>query len=368
MTAPPIAGTKSCYRRYSNNQIGAIVRCHRLFTLFLLLILLAACNTYWPSHPTPSPSTAPIFVLNRKLGHGLNLGDALDAPSEGEWGLALEEEYFKLIADAGFDHIRVPIRWTAHAADTPPYTIDETFFERIDWVLENAKANGLAVVINHHHYDQVMSDPVGQHDKFVSMWQQIATRYRDQPDSVIFELLNEASGELTMNKWNDLAAELIAVIRKNNPTRAIIIGSIDYNKLHTLPLLKLPDDPNLIVTFHYYEPFSFTTQGADWLEGADSWLGTTWTGTVMQRRSIERDFDQVATWARANNRPIYLGEFGAIRKADDESRIRWTRAVTESASKRDFSLAYWEFASEFGLYDRERNEWNQGLLDAALGK
>ena len=333
--------------------------------LLLISLLLSACNTQWPPHATPTPNQASIFEINRGLGRGINLGDALEAPHyEGEWTLHLEAEYFPLIAKAGFNSIRVPIRWTAHAQDTPPYTIDSDFFARIDWVLENAKANGLMVVINHHHYEQEMSDPDGQHDKFVAMWRQIATRYADQPQSVVFELLNEPSDKLTAAKWNTLAAELIGVIRESNPTRAIIVGPAEYNKIEALPLFKLPNDPNLILTFHYYEPFTFTTQGAEWIEGADQWLGTTWEGTEQQQAVIDSDFAKVAIWARANKRPVYLGEFGAIKKADHESRIRWTKAVTQAATQRGFSFAYWEFASDFGIYDREGKTWDQGLLDA----
>ena len=341
---------------------------YRRFVLFIALsALLVACNVQWPPHLTPLPPMVPIFEINRQLGHGINLGDALDAPNEGDWRLTLKEEFFPMIAQAGFDSIRVPIRWTTHAGDNPPYAINETFFQRIDWIIENAKANGLMVVINHHHYEQVMRDPDGQHDKFVSMWQQIATRYSDQPDRLIFELLNEASGELSAPKWNNLVAELIAVIRETNPTRAIIVGPIEYNKLEALPLLKLPDDPNLIVTFHYYEPFSFTAQGADWWDGADAWLGNTWEGSAVQKQVVEHDFAHVATWAKVNNRPIYLGEFGAISNADIESRIRWTSVVTKNARKNGFSLAYWEFASDYGLYDMASEQWNQGLLMAVLG-
>lgn len=344
------------------------MRYKTLLVLIPFLLALTACFAAWPTPAAPTPSTAPIFELNRRLGRGVNLGDALDAPYEGDWSLTLKEEFFPLIAQAGFDSIRVPIRWTTHAEDAPPYTIDPQFFERIDWVLANAQANGLAVVIDHHHYDQVMSDPAGQHDKFVAMWRQIATRYQNAPDSVIFELLNEASGEFTATGWNRLVAELVAVIRETNPTRAILVGPIEYNKIVGLPSLKLPDDPNLIVTFHYYEPFSFTTQGAEWMEGAMAWLGNTWEGNAIQRDVIEHDFAKVATWARVNQRPIYLGEFGAINKADNQSRVRWTKAVAQSASSHGFSLAYWEFASGFGLYDRESQQWNQELLNAVLGK
>src|SRR5260370_26825961 len=77
-----------------------------------------------------------IFADCRLLSRGVNLGNALEAPAEGEWGLMLKEEYFSEIAKAGFQSVRIPIRWSAHAGKEPPYTIDAKFFERIDWAIQ----------------------------------------------------------------------------------------------------------------------------------------------------------------------------------------------------------------------------------------
>src|ERR1700679_2895967 len=72
---------------------------------------------------------------NSKLGSGINLGNALEAPKEGDWGVVLKAEYFPLIKSAGFKHVRVPVSWSTHAAKEAPYTIDPAFFERVDWVI-----------------------------------------------------------------------------------------------------------------------------------------------------------------------------------------------------------------------------------------
>ena len=60
------------------------------------------------------------FEQNRRLGRGVNLGNALEAPNEGEWGMTLEAEFFRVIYQGGFDSVRVPIRWSNHAASQPP--------------------------------------------------------------------------------------------------------------------------------------------------------------------------------------------------------------------------------------------------------
>src|SRR5215471_20466849 len=93
-----------------------------------------------------------IHAINKRLGRGINLGNALEAPKEGAWGVTLKAEYFKAIKNAGFDSVRLPVKWSAHAQTTPPYQIDPKFFERVDWAIDQALASKLNIVINVHHY------------------------------------------------------------------------------------------------------------------------------------------------------------------------------------------------------------------------
>jgi endoglucanase len=101
----------------------------------------------------------------------MNLGNALEAPGEGQWGVILKEEYFRLIKDAGFDTVRIPIRWSAHAGNRPPYSIDECFFNRVDWAVFSALGTNMNVVINIHHYEELTDRPDSQKDRFLSLWQ-----------------------------------------------------------------------------------------------------------------------------------------------------------------------------------------------------
>src|SRR5215475_9992262 len=84
-----------------------------------------------------------IFADCKQISRGVNFGNALEAPNEGEWGVTIKEEYFDAIAKAGFNSVRVPIRWSAHAEKEAPYTIDAKFFARIDWVIEQALSHRL---------------------------------------------------------------------------------------------------------------------------------------------------------------------------------------------------------------------------------
>lgn len=311
---------------------------------------------------------APYFAqMPNLLGRGVNLGNALEAPRGANWGLKLEAAHFDRIRDAGFDSIRLPVRWSDYAAETAPYTIEPEFFDRVDWAVEQALSRNLKLVLNVHHYDELTDDPSGHRERFLAIWRQLAEHYRDRPETLFFELLNEPRAPLAADAWNELAAAALAEVRRTNPRRWVVIGPVDFNAIRALRSLRLPEqDQRLIVTVHYYLPFGFTHQGAAWLGQQAPPLGTPWRGTDAERAAIRRDFDAALAWAVDHRRPVYLGEFGAYERADLESRIRWTRAVAEAAAERKFSLAYWEFGSGFGLYDPTTNVWIERLLKAVL--
>lgn len=362
-----------------------------LFALLVLsFLLLSACGSEPPAaaetpspaptaalplpvtaSPAPSPTPAEVFLPTeaiRQMQRGINLGNALEAPREGEWGYRIEREHLRLIRAAGFDSVRIPIRWSAHAQSEPPYTIEADFFARVDEVTSWALEEGLVVVLNIHHYEEMASEPAAHRARFLALWRQIAEHYRDVPPSLLFELMNEPNSALTGRLWNEFVREGVAVIRESNPTRNLIIGGVSWNAYDQLRLLELPPaDHHLIATFHYYLPFHFTHQGAEWAgPEAQGWLGTRWEGTEQEQAEIRRHFAVVAAWSRQHNVPVYLGEFGAYSKADMESRIRWTKFVREQAEAHGFAWAYWEFGAGFGVYDRQAGQWREGLLQALI--
>jgi len=307
--------------------------------------------------------------LEQEMYRGINLGNALEASKEGEWGVVIKDEYFRIIREAGFDTVRIPIRWSAHAENDPPYEIDDKFFKRVDWVVNKSLEQDLITIINIHHYEEIMRDPIGHKMRFLALWRQISEHYKDYPENLYFEILNEPHGRLAEKVWNELLAEALRIIRATNPSRKIIIGPADWNSIYGLKSLVIPeDDKNIIVTFHFYVPFEFTHQGAEWVHPSPP-VGRKWLGTEVERRQIISLLDMAAKWSKEHgNIPLFLGEFGAYRKADIDSRVRWTYFMAREAEKRDISWCYWEFCAGFGAYDPKEKKWREPLLYALIPK
>jgi endoglucanase len=325
-----------------------------LFTKYLAALLLVV------SLPLAAQETGDesMSEVQPELARCINLGNMLEAPAEGEWGLRVQEPWLQIIADAGFDTVRIPIRWSAHAAAEPPYTIDEAFFARVDEVVGWALDAGLQAIINIHHYEEIHADPEAHRARLVALWEQISTHYQTYPNTLLFEVMNEPTDRFTPRLWNEYQLEIVEVIRATNPTRTIVIGGVDWNSLWQLPWIRLPQDKtNLIVTFHNYEPFEFTHQGAEWTSGTDAYLGREWPIRDDEVR-LRQYFDYAAQWQKNLGVPLLMGEFGAYYKADMDSRIRFTRAVVERAEAEGIAWCYWEFAAGFGIYDRVTGRFN----------
>lgn len=307
------------------------------------------------------------------LGRGINLGNMLEAPREGDWGVRLEPAYIDKVAEA-FSTVRVPIRWSNNAALTADATIDEAFASRVDQTVDALLAKGVHVIINVHHYNQIHGSPLHRHEKEVdpsvtetrllNLWRQIARRYADRSPRLLFELLNEPHGRLNGDAWNTLASKLLSVVRVTNPTRTVLIGPGEWNSVHELKNLRLPRDRNIIVAIHNYTPFDFTHQGVDHLARPMP-TGKTCCD-AQQRKAIADALDTAQRWSAASGYPLHLGEFGSYEKADMPSREAYTRIVRDEAERRGIPWAFWEFASTFGVWSPKTGQWVEPLRRALL--
>jgi endoglucanase len=319
------------------------------------------------------------LAIAKAMGRGVNLGNMLETPmAKGEWGVPADaatdyQRYVDLAADAGFTHVRIPVRWSSHASKDETGTLNPVFTARVDAMVDRALARGLYVVLNMHHYRQLDGDNLDQGEpkvddavvvpRFLNMWRQIAKRYQGKSDKLLFEVYNEPHGKLNRN-WNELFATALKEIRASNPTRIVVVGPVKWNNAEALSDLELPPDPNLLVTFHSYEPFPFTHQGADWVSPRLR-TGVECCDDAQQSR-ILRSFELAERWSKDNNYSLYLGEFGAYSAAPMASRINYTMIARQAAESRGIPWSYWELASGFGVYDPVAKTWRKPLLEALL--
>jgi endoglucanase len=338
------------------------------FAMFLLAGQVAAVHAQSVAPEVTLPAgfaTIDPFMQNKLMARGVNvLGyDPIWADfSKGRF----KKEYFRQIHDAGFTAVRVNLQ--AFQYMMAENKLPDSWFRMLDWVVANATEAHLQVILDEHDFIYCgETSYVECKPKLLSFWQQVAPRYKDTPNSVTFEPLNEPHGLISNQEWNNLFPELLAIIRKTNPTRNVIIGPGVWNNRAALKDLALPgDNGHIIVTFHYYEPLPFTHQGAPWAsEEIRSGHDIAW-GKTEEQLIVERDFDGVAQWSQEHHRPILLGEFGAYDKAPMESRVRWDAFIRKIAEDRGFSWAYWQFDSDFVVYDVETNKWNEPILKALI--
>ncbi|MCF8224925.1 MAG: cellulase family glycosylhydrolase [Bacteroidales bacterium] len=304
--------------------------------------------------------------INDKLGRGVNLGNSFEAPRNNSWGVSVDAADLENIASQGFSNVRIPIRWNDYASEAAPYTIESFFVDTVQKVVDAALENGLYAIINIHHYDAFNDNPDSYHkNRFFAIWKQISHTFRDYPDSLLFEFLNEPHVSMDAAHWNPIFKQVLDTVRVENPDRICVVGPPDWNNVNSVDKLEWTTDTNMILTVHYYNPFHFTHQGAGWVgDQSDDWLGTTWDSTEAQRQAVIDDFAKVRNFSETHNVPVHVGEFGAYSAADDASRARWTSYCARTFESFGFSWSYWEYQAGFGVYDPALGMWRNFLLNA----
>jgi endoglucanase len=332
----------------------------------IYLSTIMCCMAISPCLGQPTgPAAKDAFVQNKLLGRGVNVlgyDPIWDSFAQGRF----KERYFKMLHDGGFDTVRVNLYPFKHMGAAPDFALSNSWWQTTEWVVTNALAANLNVILDLHEYETTGQDASSNKAKFLAFWRQFAPHFKDAPDQVLFEILNEPNGQMTPKLWNQCLAEALGIIRESNPTRTVVIGPAFWNSIGHLNELKLPKkDHNIIVTVHYYQPMAFTHQGAYWVKPMYK-LGTVWEGTPEERAAIEGDFNKARAWAKQHHRPILLGEFGAYDKGDMASRVRWTECVARTAEKEGWSWAYWQFDSDFIVYDISKEQWVEPIYNALI--
>lgn len=335
-----------------------------------------------PAPPSPLPETAarpgPSGAVLGRLARGVNLSNWLQhgrateaaryAPDAADW---------RRIRALGFGHVRLPVDPAAlvNARALP----DPRAVAQLRQAIEAAQAEGLLVVVALQlpaQYKAGLQKRANDRAAFAALWRWLAGALSDLPrGKLVFEPLNEP-------EFDDAAAsrafmvEVVSAIRASAPDHTLAVSGHKYAGVAELEALKPLDDPDIVYTFHFYEPHNFTHQGARW--GDPAWRElrdlpypsapervaplldhvaqsardrVRWHGEERwNRERLGALVTRAAAWGRAHGVPVWCGEFGALKTHTQPAhRAAWLRDVRELLEKEGIGWTHWDYAGDFGV-------------------
>ncbi len=341
----------------------------RLFSTLILLLLLLI-----PQAPVKAKET---------FTKGINLSEWFQANSVRDIQFTkFTKKDFQEIKSLGCDVIRLPINLHAMAGGAPDYQIDPLFFRFLDEAVDICDELGISLILDNHTFDPSVSTKASVEKVLLKVWAQIAGRYRDRRDFLYYEILNEPHG-IAPSTWGRISFNVLKKIREIDNKHTVIVGGANWNDIDSLYLLPDFKDDNIIYTFHFYDPFIFTHQGANWtdpslvsLQGVPypydqtrmpscpKKLRNTWIEGNLQdyykngnNEALEVLLTKAVKFRKKTGKPVYCGEFGVYnRNASNEDRVYWYESVRKIFEKYSVPWTSWDYRSGFGLFIRDTDE------------
>jgi len=298
-----------------------------------------------------SPATA---VAEMKVG--INLGNTLDAPNEGDWALPVQASFLAAFKDAGFKHVRIPVTWQEHVGQSAPYEIDADFLARVEEIVDWALAQDLYVILNAHHEGWLKNNysSVSNQNRFDSIWTSVAAHFKNKPAKLMYEMLNEPNG-MTMDNVNELNKRVLEIIRGENPNRLVVFSGNGFTPVDSLLSAEIPDvsDKFLIGNFHSYDPWEFAGQCQK------SW------GADADKVALRDIYIRASDWAVVNQIPVIVNEFGTAKYdftqpeniCELSQRLDYLSEHVSLMSEFGIAGSFWDDGGSFSSYDRTNNSW-----------
>lgn len=346
---------------FINRLLGMVA----ILTLFLTL----GCNAQ------QSIDRATVFKRAQSLDNGISISWL-----EQTWNSdilkkdGIKASDFQLLKQLGFKSIRLPVAFGYFQANS--YS-QQKILDDIDQVFMLCQLYGFRLIICYHPGNLSESANLPDNQKIINLWISLAKKYiHGNADYLFFELYNEPP-HMDPEAWKNAAEAIIAAIRKIDKKRTLIVGASNFNSIYELSRTTPLNDENIIYTFHFYEPFFFTHQGATWIGGQVATTGVpfpyneqnfpplnpraknTWGETNYNQyrrdgneQSVRDKLSIVKNWALRYNLPVLCGEYGVYNKyADIDSRCRYIKAVRGTLKAMKIPGILWDYNTSFSIFN-----------------
>ncbi|WP_374949857.1 glycoside hydrolase family 5 protein [Mucilaginibacter sp.] len=343
--------------------------------LLVIIVTITMHGIVAKSQPIRLAERQLAFKRAKSLDNGVSVSGL-----EQTWNKALLSESilkpadFKLIKQLGFKSIRLPVAFNYFDTTGTPV---EKVFTHIDDVLKQCKVYGIKLIIDYHYGNLNDNNYLTETPRLIAQWLTITRRYiRESPENVFFELYNEPP-HMNPAVWKDAVYNLVTAIRRVDKKKTLIVGASNFNSIYELSRMDRLADENIIYTFHFYEPFLFTHQGAAWVGNQVSTTGIpfpyradkypplnpktkgTWGETNYYQYktdgnevSVKDKLQIVKNWANKFAVPVLCGEYGVYDKyADAESRCRYIKAVRRNLKLLDIPGILWDYNTNFSIFN-----------------
>lgn len=343
-------------------------------TLIGCFILVFATSLIAKSNPTNQIPRSIVFKRAQSLDNGISI-----SWYEQTWNndiltrSPLNTADFTLLKQLGFKSLRLPVAFSHFESQNIPI---EQIFSHIDNFIKQCRNYGFKVIIDNHGGSLNDSNYGTETPKLIKLWQMLTKRYIGiSHEDLFFELYNEPP-HMNPQTWKDVAYNIVTAIRKIDKERTLIIGASNYNSIYELSRFVRLADENVIYTFHFYEPFLFTHQGAEWVGDQESTVGIPFPynqaafpplnpkakGTDGEKnynkynkdgneQSVRDKLQIVKNWSDKYYVPILCGEYGVYNKyADIESRCRYIKAVRQALKALHIPGMMWEYNGNFSIF------------------
>ncbi|MDE6269396.1 MAG: cellulase family glycosylhydrolase [Muribaculaceae bacterium] len=356
--------------------------------------------------PKVEPPTPPVVGdentsvgYARALGLGWNLGNQFDASNNGvasetAWGNPkTTQQLFNKLVEAGITSVRIPITWLGQFGEAPDYTINQAWLDRIAEVVGYAEQAGLRAIINIHHDGANSSNWLNVKDaatnpklhasikqQIKAIWTQIAQRFSDKGQFLMFESFNEIHdggwgwGENrrdggkqygVLNEWNQVFVDAVRATGGNNATRFLGVPGYCTNPDLTIEHFVKPTDTaedRILVAVHYYDPneFTLTAKFTEWGHTGSA----SKKATYGDENDVKNTFERLANKFTKAGTGLYIGEFGCTTRSaarDELFRLYYLEYVAKAGHDKGFGMILWDNGS------RATGNEAHGYFDHATG-